>query len=193
MENAGEQPRVRVEGSALRCPFCHADCTPEESVVCRDCLARHHGPCWDEGGCCSTCGSIHKLVSAPVVEDAPRFLPTISSEAPRWLPVNALLPGEGSRALVFQSRVLFGAALLALFVPVVAAVVVGFTLVPITILSFFSRNRHALFTILLNVGAIVIGVIFGPRAIEAGNGTAFLMIYSLFLALVSGRWGRSSR
>lgn len=48
-------PREDVRVHANRCPFCHDDVQPKESVVCQDCLARHHPPCWAESAGCGTC------------------------------------------------------------------------------------------------------------------------------------------
>lgn len=53
---------VRVE--ANRCPFCRDQVEAEESVVCQDCLTRHHRPCWEEGSGCSSCRGINLLEPA---------------------------------------------------------------------------------------------------------------------------------
>lgn len=45
-----------------RCPFCHDEVEVERAVVCQACLARHHDGCWDEGGRCSSCGELERLV-----------------------------------------------------------------------------------------------------------------------------------
>jgi len=55
--------QVNVLQPLNRCPYCHDACRPEEAVVCRDCLARHHEPCWAEHGACSACASAHRLVA----------------------------------------------------------------------------------------------------------------------------------
>jgi hypothetical protein len=45
-----------------RCPFCREGADADTSVVCRDCLTRHHAACWDEGGAkCSSCGGARRL------------------------------------------------------------------------------------------------------------------------------------
>lgn len=53
---------LEVVVPALRCPYCHDACAPRDSVVCRDCLARHHGECWSERGACSACNASVRLV-----------------------------------------------------------------------------------------------------------------------------------
>lgn len=56
MKNATKDATaVKVKQSPNRCPFCHDDVQAEESVACRDCLARHHEGCWNEGVGCSAC------------------------------------------------------------------------------------------------------------------------------------------
>lgn len=50
---------VHVRGN--RCPMCHDDVVPRESVVCQVCLARHHDPCWHELGRCGACGADRPL------------------------------------------------------------------------------------------------------------------------------------
>jgi hypothetical protein len=66
---------LRVEASPVRCPYCHAGLAPEATnwVACKACLARHHVPCWGEGGACSACGDTHFLIS-PEVKTAPEQL-----------------------------------------------------------------------------------------------------------------------
>ena len=63
---------LRVEASPVRCPYCHAGLAPEATnwVACKACLARHHVPCWGEGGACSACGDTHFLIS-PETRAAP--------------------------------------------------------------------------------------------------------------------------
>jgi hypothetical protein len=69
MDDAQEKPRPgpprevdprddeHVAGSPVRCPFCHDDVAIEgEWSACSRCLARHHQPCWTEGGRCAACG-----------------------------------------------------------------------------------------------------------------------------------------
>ena len=71
-------PQVEVQGSPVRCPYCHTDCQPEDeaAIVCQRCLSRHHGGCWREGGStCSSCGSTKALKSAtPEIVVAPAEL-----------------------------------------------------------------------------------------------------------------------
>ncbi|MBI3724999.1 hypothetical protein HY251_13750 [bacterium] len=58
---------VRVLSSAIRCPYCHSDVSPETAdwVACKSCLARHHVACWGENGTCSTCGHAKFLPATP--------------------------------------------------------------------------------------------------------------------------------
>lgn len=56
-----DQIKPSFKQSPSRCPFCHDDVTPEASVVCQECLARHHQPCWSEGGRCASCSSTHVM------------------------------------------------------------------------------------------------------------------------------------
>jgi hypothetical protein len=195
VENADERPRVKVEGSTLRCPFCHEGCAPEESVVCRDCLARHHGPCWDEGGRCSSCGSINKLVAAEPPVDGPRTLPSVASGAPRSLPVHETPSYEGSGALRFQAIILFAATLLALFAPALSVTISGITLFAILVLSMFSKSRLVGFTIAFNMAALIFGVCAGAFSLEARSvmGPPVLALYTLLIAWISWWWGCSSR
>ncbi len=71
--------RVNVLQPLNRCPYCHDACRPEEAVVCRDCLARHHEPCWGEHGACSACASDHRLVADPTRTPAPEISIRLSS------------------------------------------------------------------------------------------------------------------
>lgn len=61
-----ERGRVHVEGSAIRCPYCHEAIADEGAdvsrLVCAECLARHHAACWWEGGACASCGRREHLV-----------------------------------------------------------------------------------------------------------------------------------
>ena len=64
-----ESPRARpdVQLHTHRCPYCHADVDLDHDdawVSCRGCLARHHGPCWDEHGACAACGEQHRMEAA---------------------------------------------------------------------------------------------------------------------------------
>lgn len=56
--------RDDVHVSVNRCPYCHDDVTPVESVACQDCLARHHKECWVESGACSSCGGQGRMERA---------------------------------------------------------------------------------------------------------------------------------
>lgn len=63
VEEPANEQAVRVEGSKLRCPFCHDEVlTGSEWVACTECLARHHTDCWSETGACGTCGATQHLV-----------------------------------------------------------------------------------------------------------------------------------
>jgi hypothetical protein len=57
--------RDDVHVAANRCPFCHEDVEAAESVVCRECLARHHSSCWSESEQCSACACTVKLQPEP--------------------------------------------------------------------------------------------------------------------------------
>lgn len=56
-----EPPPGVVRLHVSRCPYCHDDVARRESVVCQDCLARHHGACWDAAAACSGCGGAHRM------------------------------------------------------------------------------------------------------------------------------------
>jgi hypothetical protein len=60
-----EPDRDDVRVAVNRCPFCHEDVAAGDAtaVVCRACLARHHGGCWSEGGRCGACGGKDALVT----------------------------------------------------------------------------------------------------------------------------------
>lgn len=72
----GPEEAVRVRQSPNRCPFCHDDVRVEESVACRDCLARHHEGCWDEGAGCSTCRCQVRMAVASDREELSRRVVT---------------------------------------------------------------------------------------------------------------------
>lgn len=56
------RPQVNMEKSPTRCPFCHEGFGGKsETVVCDDCLSRHHSVCWNDHGACSSCESEHHL------------------------------------------------------------------------------------------------------------------------------------
>lgn len=82
---------VRVHGSALRCPYCHADVRREEQawVACAGCMARHHAECWDEGGRCGSCGGGERL--AP--ERGARSLRRVRERAREIQPHSLILGG----------------------------------------------------------------------------------------------------
>jgi hypothetical protein len=54
----GLAQRDDVRLLANRCPFCRDDVSQDSelSVACQACLTRHHAPCWQEAGRCSSCG-----------------------------------------------------------------------------------------------------------------------------------------
>src|SRR5581483_1090176 len=58
---------LKVVRSAIRCPWCHGELTIAslDWVACRECLARHHGECWEERRACAACGAVAHLVSVP--------------------------------------------------------------------------------------------------------------------------------
>lgn len=53
----GPAERDDVQSRLNRCPYCHDGVAPAESVVCRQCLTRHHASCHAEVGTCQSCGS----------------------------------------------------------------------------------------------------------------------------------------
>lgn len=81
-EREPERDDVRVDGSPVRCPFCHegVDVATEEWVACAGCLARHHGDCWGEGGRCGACKGTEALKrDAPVASAPPAPAPPDTS------------------------------------------------------------------------------------------------------------------
>ncbi len=62
----GQEPAERddVRVATNRCPFCHDEVEAPSSVVCEGCLARHHGSCWEELGCCGSCRGEQRLERA---------------------------------------------------------------------------------------------------------------------------------
>lgn len=53
--------------SVHRCPFCRDDVGRADSVVCADCLTRHHEGCWGESGeRCGSCQGPRKLAPEPL-------------------------------------------------------------------------------------------------------------------------------
>ena len=67
-----------------RCPYCHEDCGEDAVAVCRNCLARHHAPCWDELGACASCSQTRVLREAP---PPPPPLEEFVASEPVWLRV----------------------------------------------------------------------------------------------------------
>jgi WD40 repeat protein len=57
------EPRIEVENSPTRCPYCHEGIEIAEGLwsACSACLARHHTACWDELGRCASCESVARL------------------------------------------------------------------------------------------------------------------------------------
>lgn len=77
-------PRDDVVVSANRCPFCRDDvrgATTEGAaswVACAACLARHHEPCWGEGGGkCAACGHEGRLRPDAPTRPRVRFTPAV--------------------------------------------------------------------------------------------------------------------
>jgi len=68
-----------VEVTANRCPFCHEGVQADgANVACEGCLARHHAPCWDEGGGrCAACGGERALVAAGAGHLPPHVLHSV--------------------------------------------------------------------------------------------------------------------
>lgn len=63
-----QEPTVTAARSPVRCPYCHDACSPEDAaaIVCQQCLSRHHGGCWREGGGrCASCSSTRALQPSP--------------------------------------------------------------------------------------------------------------------------------
>jgi F-box protein 11 len=60
------KPKVEVDRSPSRCPFCHESVRPAEDVwvACAECLARHHKECWQDGTRCGSCGQVSCLEPA---------------------------------------------------------------------------------------------------------------------------------
>lgn len=79
----GARDLVRVEQSAVRCPFCHegVDVAESDWVACAGCLARHHGECWTEAGRCGGCGGGEKLARAGAAPVAPAASPQVQPAA----------------------------------------------------------------------------------------------------------------
>lgn len=73
------RPRLTVDRSPVRCPFCREGIASEDSLAaCGDCGARHHDACWDEGAGCASCRSQRALRDDPqrgAARAAPRAVP----------------------------------------------------------------------------------------------------------------------
>jgi len=63
-----ELTRSGAASEVQRCPYCHSSVAPEAEdwVACKQCLARHHRACWDEGHRCASCSA-----TTPLVAEAP--------------------------------------------------------------------------------------------------------------------------
>jgi len=108
--------RDDVQSRLNRCPYCHDGVAPAESVVCRQCLTRHHVSCHAEAGVCQSCGSSDVLTQA-----AP--LPAPAEEQPRTLSTLAV----AGLSLVVMVLALFGVVpfVLTLLLAVLVQVEVG--------------------------------------------------------------------
>jgi hypothetical protein len=64
----------------LRCPFCHDDVNVAAGdwLACKQCLARHHAPCWTESGGCASCHATETLLQQTLPA------PSSSRAAPPW-------------------------------------------------------------------------------------------------------------
>lgn len=89
---------VEVRGSPTRCPFCHEGCTADDdNVVCRDCLARHHAPCWAEAGRCGACSSERPMEASAL---ASATVPTPSSRERVMAELAVILVGVAAIAMM---------------------------------------------------------------------------------------------
>jgi hypothetical protein len=129
MEQERERPKIVVNAGVLRCPFCHDEVAPEKSIACRDCLARHHAPCWEEGGRCAACRSTHKLVS----------LSGVAIAKPVAAPGVETVSNSPSFFFFLQSGVILIDSFLGLAAPAVAAVL-GF--VALALFTFWAGKRE---------------------------------------------------
>jgi len=59
------EPAPSAEGGPSRCPCCHDEAIPHKSLVCVECLARHHPTCWHEAGRCGRCSCTQHLEPPP--------------------------------------------------------------------------------------------------------------------------------
>lgn len=46
----------KTRAVSLRCSYCHDEVTRDDRRYCAECLAPHHGECWEEHGACSASG-----------------------------------------------------------------------------------------------------------------------------------------
>ena len=78
----GPVERDDVQSRLNRCPYCHDGVAPAESVVCRQCLTRHHASCHAEAGTCQSCGSSDVLTqtAASAEEQEPGTEPAEEQE-----------------------------------------------------------------------------------------------------------------
>lgn len=100
MDEFTERQDLQLRGSPTRCPFCHDDVALDEAnwVACAGCLARHHASCWNEHGCCGSCGSTETLVR----RENERAPPTEVLERSVGSPTGRFLLG-GPRRIVFEA------------------------------------------------------------------------------------------
>lgn len=98
---ARESARLRVKDAPTRCPYCHAGVSGEQpTVVCGQCLSRHHEACWLES--CASCRSAQRMVVDPALVASARgarLRSSLSSGARRVLP-HVLFAGTGIAWLV---------------------------------------------------------------------------------------------
>lgn len=62
---SGIKARPAQRAVRMRCSYCHDDVDREDRRFCGECLAPHHGECWDEHGACSAsgCGEVEWVES----------------------------------------------------------------------------------------------------------------------------------
>lgn len=163
-----EPPRVVVQSGVLRCPFCHDEVRTEKSVACRDCLARHHGTCWDEGGGkCAACRSTHKLVSLSGVAMAK---PVRSGSSP-------------TKLLLAQAALLLLDSVLAFASPGVAAFQGYLILLVIAVVAKRRGIEHRFGPVShLNVTLLLFGLLVGLVGLLHPE---VLLGYGLLVALLS--------
>jgi hypothetical protein len=98
---------LEVRGSPTRCPYCHNDVSPEETVACQSCLARHHAECWNSHGTCATCGSARRLEAPP--KETRRLTPAVARNALltagfEHKEIDAVLAGDADQARAERMR-----------------------------------------------------------------------------------------